>query len=64
MRGEGARAAGRSFASSPSARSVRYAISLAGHVCVILTFTLVPFEILRYRADGVDIAAVIVNHSV
>jgi hypothetical protein len=38
VRGEGARVAGRSFASLPSARSVRYAISLAGHVCVIFTF--------------------------
>lgn len=48
--GEGAGAAGRSRASLPSGRSVRYAISLAGHVCVTLTFTLVPFGVLGYRA--------------
>lgn len=46
-RGEGVRVAGRSFASLPSARSARYAISLVGHVCVTLTFTLVPFGVLR-----------------
>lgn len=46
-RGKGVRAAGRSCASLPSARSARYAISLVGHVCVTLTFTLVPFGVLR-----------------
>ena len=57
--GKGAGAAGRSRASLPSARSARYAISLAGHVCVTLTFTLVPFGVLGYRA-----AAVTVNRAV
>jgi len=61
---EGARAAGRSRASLPSARSARYAISLTGHVCVTLTFTLVPFGVLGYRADGVAAAAVTVRRRV
>lgn len=63
-RGEGARAAGRSRASLPSARSARYAISLTGHVCVTLTFTLVPFGVLGYRAGDVATAAVPVRYRV
>lgn len=42
-KGESRRAAGRSRASLPSARSARYAISLAGYVYVTLTFTPLPF---------------------
>lgn len=57
--GGGVRAAGRNRASLPSARSARYAISLTGHVCVTLTFTLVPFGVLRCRAGGVATAAVV-----
>lgn len=46
------RAAGRSRASLPYARSARYAISLAGHVCVTLTFarSLKVFGVLSGRA--------------
>lgn len=53
--GERVGVAGRSRASLPSARSARYAISLAGHVCVTLTFTLVPFGVLGYRAATVTV---------
>jgi len=65
-KGEGGRAAGRSSASLPSARSVRYAISQAGHVCVTLTFTLLPLGVyLRLPCWWcVTTVAVIVNRRV